>query len=124
MSSEELANTIKNQPKRDEYLTDGEFAMACEKFFKYQLKPMFVAFKKDYDNEIHVPNRIIKQGKFVERAKILLSDYVFVPQKQAEEIVAMIDKQMDSATNLIPCKAPCARDVENTYIKIKELLEK
>lgn len=48
-----------------------------------QILVLFEAFKKA--NTI-IPNTIIEEGKFVERAKILLSDYVFVPRKKLEKI--------------------------------------
>lgn len=45
MSVVRLVEIIEHYPKREEYFTDGEFAMACERFFKYKLKPKFEAFK-------------------------------------------------------------------------------
>jgi len=41
-----------------------------------------------------------------------------------KELEKFVDNQWDSISKLIPCKAPCARDVEKTYRMIKKLVPK
>jgi len=43
-------------------------------------------------------------------------------EKKAQEICDFIDTQWDSVSELIPCKAPCAREVEEVFRRIKEVL--
>jgi len=43
---------------------------------------------------------------------------------ELKEIVELIDKQWDEVLELIPCKNPCARDVEETFRRVKALLGK
>lgn len=43
-------------------------------------------------------------------------------EKELREIEALIDDQWDSISQLIPCRAPCARLIERIFKRFKEFL--
>jgi len=91
---EEAIETLENlieqaKQQSDFYEVDSSF----NKWFK-DFKAQFFNFK---EQNVVVPNRIIQKGKFLERAKILLSNHVII---EREELTELFDNRPSSCCDV------------------------